>query len=307
MVLTIFINITLPVILLIATGMLADKWFKIDLPTLTRLSFNVFLPALVFIKTLDAKLPPAVFGGVAIVNIAHTVILFMIIWIIFSMPGLVKHRPIASLATVTPNAGNYGIPLATLAYGVAGANVMAIIVMIQIFFLITAGIWIADSGKSDLRQIAFGFLKIPMLWTTLLALVLSGLQIQLPTPVRAPLEYLSNGLIPIALLTLGVQLGRGQALGEAKILSVVTFFRLFLSPLLALGLVAAWQAVSGTTLGVAGPVLVIAAGMPVAVNVFILAAEYQSDTLLASQTIFWTTAISVITLTGWLAVLPMTP
>jgi predicted permease len=43
--------------------------------------------------------------------------------------------------------------------------------------------------------------------------------------------------------------------------------------------------------------------MPVAVNVFILAAEYNQDTRLASQTIFWTTALSAVTLTGWLALM----
>ena len=43
--------------------------------------------------------------------------------------------------------------------------------------------------------------------------------------------------------------------------------------------------------------------MPVAVNVFILASEYNQDSELASQAILWTTILSAITLTAWLAVL----
>jgi len=301
MFLSIFINITLPVFILIGTGILAERTLKIDLPTLNRLSFNVLLPALVFIKTLDANLSPAVFGGVAAINIAHTLLLFAMAWGLFSLPGLKAHRPVATLAAVTPNAGNYGIPLAALAYGATGANVMAIIVMIQIFFTISAGIWIADSGKSDPRQILLGFLKIPLLWTTLLALLLAGLRVQLPIPLRSAVEFLSNGLIPIALLTLGAQLARSRAASQVSLLSLVTLFRLFLSPLLALAMLAGWTAWSGASLGVAGPVLVIAAGMPVAVNVYILASEYGQDSPLASQTIFWTTALSAVTLTGWLA------
>jgi hypothetical protein len=69
------------------------------------------------------------------------------------------------------------------------------------------------------------------------------------------------------------------------------------------GLLALWNALTGADLGVAGPVLIIAAGMPVAVNVFILAAEYDQDSRLASQSIFWTTALSALTLTAWLALL----
>ncbi len=68
MFLDILIQITLPVFLLIGAGILADRAFKIDLPTLTRLCFNVLLPALVFIKTLDAGLSPAIFGAVTLVQ-----------------------------------------------------------------------------------------------------------------------------------------------------------------------------------------------------------------------------------------------
>jgi predicted permease len=298
---SILLNITLPVFLLIGAGIFADRAFKLDLPTLTRLCFNILLPALVFIKTLDAGLTPEVFGGVTAVNVVHTVVLFAITWGLFSLPALRSHRPISSLAAVTPNAGNYGIPLAAMAYGAEGAHVMAIIVMIQIFFTITAGIWIVDSGRSSLRQIITSFLKVPLLWAAVLALLLAGLNIQLPAPIRTATEYLSAGLVPVALVTLGIQLSRSRAAGEVKLLSIITIFRLFLSPLLAVGLLALWKTVSGDDLGVAGPVLVIAAGMPVAVNVFILASEYDQDSHLASQTIFWTTALSALTLTAWLA------
>ena len=305
MLLDIFVNITLPVFLLIGAGMLADRAFKLDLSTLSRLSFNVLLPALVFIKTLDANLSPAVFGGLALVNFAHMLLLLALSWAFFSLGNLKVHRPVATLAVVLPNVGNYGIPLAALAYGAVGANVMAIIVMLQMVFTITAGIWIVDSGRSNLREIALNFLKIPLLWAMLLALVMLWLHIQVSAFIRTPTEYLANGLVPVALVTLGAQLARSQALGNPRLLSMVMAFRLLLAPLLALGLVAAWQALGGADLGVAGPVMVIGAGMPVAVNVFILAAEYHQDTRLASQAIFWTTLISVATLTGLLAIIRM--
>jgi hypothetical protein len=48
-------------------------------------------------------------------------------------------------------------------------------------------------------------------------------------------------------------------------------------------------------------ILVYAAGFPVAVNVFIMAAEYQHDAEFASQAIFWTTLSSAITLSALVA------
>ena len=48
--------------------------------------------------------------------------------------------------------------------------------------------------------------------------------------------------------------------------------------------------------------VVISAGLPVAVNVFILSAEYRRDEELASQMVFWTTILSAITLSVLLAI-----
>ena len=48
-------------------------------------------------------------------------------------------------------------------------------------------------------------------------------------------------------------------------------------------------------------IFVVAAGLPVAVNVYIIAAEYDLDSGLASQAIFWTTLVSALTLSALLA------
>jgi hypothetical protein len=180
---------------------------------------------------------------------------------------------------------------------------MAIIVMLQIIVTVTAGIFVIDSGKSNWREVILGIFKVPLLWSCVAALALAALGIQLPAPLRVSLDYLANGLVPLALVTLGIQLSRSRLGGQTKALPLVTLFRLALSPLLAWVLVKIWSLLFAVDLGVAGQVLVIGAGMPVAVNVFILASEYNQDSELASQAILWTTILSAVTLTAWLAVL----
>lgn len=303
MFLTIFVNITLPVFILIGAGIILERTLKMDVTTLTRLSFNLFLPALVFIKTFDAGLSTQTFGSVTVINLVHTALIFGASWLLFSLPKFRDHRPVLTLAGLLPNAGNYGIPLATLAYGAAGANVMAIIVMLQILVTVTAGIFVIDSGKSNAREVILGFLKVPLLWSVIAALVLVALKIELAAPIRVSMEYLANGLVPLALVTLGIQLSRSRTGGNGLALPIVTIFRLAISPMLAFFLVKIWMLLLSVDLGVAGQVLVIAAGMPVAVNVFILASEYNRDSELASQTILWTTILSALTLTAWLAIL----
>jgi malate permease and related proteins len=300
MILTIVFNIILPIFILIGIGALLDRFFHLDLPTLSKLNFYVFVPALIFTKTLDAKLPPLLFGSVALFTGLHLALMFSFSWWLFSLPRFRQQRPVLALAAVLSNAGNYGIPLAALAFGALGASAMAIVVLVQNLATFTAGLWIMDSGRSHWREVVAGFLKVPVVWAVVAALALIMLQVDLPHPIRDPLTYLSDGLIPVALITLGVQLSRSRGTTQIRRVSLLTAIRLLVSPLLALAMVAVWSFVSPTGLAPVAGVMVAAAGMPVAVNVYILSVEYEQDSALASQLIFATTLLSAVSLTLWL-------
>ncbi len=297
---TIFIDIILPIFILIGVGAIVDRAFHLDLNTLSKLNFYVFVPALVFVKTLDAKLSPALFGMVALFTLLHITLMFGISWCLFGAGHFRAERPVLSLASVLSNAGNYGIPLATLAFGAQGASAMAIVVLVQNLMTFTAGLWVMDGGRSHWRDMLIGFLKVPVVWAATAAIALLELKVQVPAPIHDPLAYLSDGLIPVALITLGVQLARSHLGAHLRTVSLVTAIRLLLAPLVATLMVVAWTAIAPGSLGALGPVMVIAAGMPVAVNVYILSVEYERNSDLASQMVFLTTLLSAVTLTGWL-------
>jgi predicted permease len=300
MALTILVNIILPIFILVGVGVVLDRFFTLDLPTLSKLNFYVFVPALVFIKTLDAHLSPALFGTVALFTVVHIALMFTLSWGLFKLPPFARQRPVLTLGAILSNAGNYGIPLATLAFGAQGASAMAIVVLVQNFATFTAGLWIMDSGRTHWLDVFKGFLKVPVVWAVVAALALLVLQVDVPKPLRDPLAYLSDGLVPVALITLGVQLARSHLGAQLKTVSLITAIRLLVSPLLALLLAALWAQVAPAYINPVAPVMVIAAGMPVAVNVYILSVEYARDSELASQMIFATTLLSALTLTGWL-------
>jgi hypothetical protein len=136
-----------------------------------------------------------------------------------------------------------------------------------------------------------------MIYAIAIALILRALNLQPPPQIQIPLDHLAGGLVPIALLTLGAQLSRNQRQGQALPIAAVSGMRLVASPLLAAALLPLFG--FGASVG---PVLIAAAGMPVAMNVYILAAEYDRDANLSSQLVFWTTLISAVTLSVILAV-----
>ncbi len=133
-------------------------------------------------------------------------------------------------------------------------------------------------------------LRLPVLWATLMALGLQGLSATLPLALERGIELLAGAAVPIALLTLGIQLSRTPfAFGRAELFGAS--LRLLLSPLLAFGV--------GTLLQLRGldlQVLVIQAAMPVAVNSLIWVTELGGDRLRVAKTVVLSTLLSFVTL-----------
>lgn len=53
---TILANVILPIFVIIGVGFLMDRLFHLDMRTLSKLNFYVFIPALTFVKFLESDL-----------------------------------------------------------------------------------------------------------------------------------------------------------------------------------------------------------------------------------------------------------
>ncbi|MGQ9540318.1 MAG: hypothetical protein ACUVTY_04400 [Armatimonadota bacterium] len=78
--------------------------------------------------------------------------------------------------------------------------------------------------------------RLPVIYALGAALLLNAFSIRLPQPLMIPLGYMADALMPVALLTLGTQLGRGIGRPPAGLLAVPIALRLVFAPLLALAL-----------------------------------------------------------------------
>lgn len=300
--LQILINIIFPVFALIGVGALLDRTFKPDLPTLSRLNFYVFVPALVFTRLLGSPLDGEMIGLVLGFNLVHLVILLAASWLLFGLPAFRRYRPLLIASTLFNNSGNYGLPFAQLAFGDFGVQVMAFVLVFQNVISFTLGLWLLGSEKEGWQQRLMNTLKAPVLYAVVAAFLLNALRVELPAPLLFPLTQLGNALIPIALLTLGVQLSRVSWDGQAGILAIAGVMRLVVAPLAALGLAWVWRGAIPVRVDMVFPVLVCAAALPTAVNVYILAAECNHKPALASQIVFWSTLASAVTLPIWLMI-----
>jgi len=292
-------TIIVPIFIIIGIGVLLDRFFDIDLPTLSKLNFYVFVPALIFVKILDSTLSVKEMRSIVIFSVTLVFVLFVLSLFVFRLKPYRDRQTILSMGTFFFNSGNFGIPFVVLAFGNRHISTIAMILMVQNFLNFTLGIWLLekDGEGTGPVKIMVRFLKVPAILSIILALILRSLDLELIATLKEPLNYLGNGLIPIALLTLGVQLARARLGSNLVPLSGSVLMRLVISPLVAWALIP----IFGIT-GELATVLIVTAGLPVAVNTYILAAEYGKDEELASQQVFWTTLLSTLTLAILIAV-----
>lgn len=298
---TILTGIVLPIFALMGVGVLADRTLKPDLATLSKLNFYILAPALVFTKLYGSTLEGAFVAHVMAFNTVHLLVLLAFCHVAYRMRPLREHRSLLTLGTLFNNSGNYGLPFAQLAFGDAGVAVMALTLVFQNVTSFTLGLWLIGDERLGWWARLRAILKTPMIHALIAAALCNAFNIHLPRVIEFPLAHLSDALVPIALFTLGVQLSRSQWAGNAAVLSAVTAGRLVVAPLAAALLAAVWNMVFPGAASAAMPVLICGASLPVAVNVYILAREYDREPELASRMVFWTTLVSAVTVTVWLA------
>lgn len=295
----IFLNIIVPIFVLIGVGTAMDRLFRLDLPTLSKLNFYVFVPALVFVKVLKADLQASEMWRVVAFSLAHFAALWLLAAVALARGPLRRERTVLTLGALFSNCGNYGIPLVALAFGDRCMGALAIVLMLQNLLSFTVGVWMCERHSRGALKSLAGFWKIPVVCAVVIALAMRWLHSPLPPQLEQPLDYLADGLVPVALLTLGAQLSRSAISGNRLALAAAVGMRLAISPLAAALLVPLF--------GLKPPLsslMIVLAGVPVAVNVYILAAEYKQDEQLASQSVFWTTLLSAATVSILLGIVP---
>ena len=341
MIIDILLTILAPILILVGLGAILQKRFNLDLNSLSKLNIYLFVPAFIFEKVYKSKLAWADMAGVAVITIGQILLLGMLVWIV-GRAARAQRQTLAAVAMAVMfyNSGNYGLPLAELAYpgrvkqeaglrtqvdpstqssvlspihtSKDGGAVQAFVVMTMNVMTFTVGLAIAAvAGDGDARRAAKTILQMPSIYALAAALCtrlwLSGDPTRaVPIFVSKSAEYLANGLVPIALVTLGAQLAKSPRWPRWKPVSFVLFVRLLIGPALMTGVLYLLHRVGPKWLDLwpwPAELLILTASVPTAVNTLLLTLELDGDAELAADCVFWTTVLSCLTITGWLIVL----
>ena len=290
-------NVVLPIFIVMALGYALAKFFPIDLNTLSKLNFYVFIPVFMFYSLLIFKPGNREMALTVLFNLILAAVTFLVmIGVTRALkfpPGLAAS---STLGVMIFNSANYGIPIVQLAFQGEGVAIQVITITTMNILTYTVGIFIAG-GWAEWRKGLITILKLPILYALLLALAIRGLSLNLPDAFLTPLKWTSDGMLPIALLTLGAQLGQGGiTLKSPKQLWITIAGRLLIGPILAFLLISAMD-----IHGLLARVLFVSSAFPTAVITVIFGIEYDKEPTFAADVVFITTLLSAITVTGALS------
>jgi predicted permease len=301
-----FSEVLLPVVLVVVLGYLLRRAFPLDTRTLNRVSLYVLTPCLVFVTLLRTD----VAGGEAVLLTAQMLLVMLattacafLVAVPLRLAG--PQRSGFVLTTTFMNSGNYGLSISRYAYGDIGFQYAVVGYLTQAILSQTLAVYLASAGRASRRAALGAIFRLPLIYAALagIGLRLLGLRLDegngaLALGLFRGLRMLADAALPTLLLILGTQLANRQPVAARGALAMAGLVRLVLSIPLAY--------LIGSALGLSGMPLSVGtmqAAMPTAVNMIVLAVEFDAWPEFVSNGVVLTTIGSLLSLTLLIAVL----
>lgn len=290
-------QVTLPIISLVALGWLLQPRLKLDVGSLNRLQVYVVMPAFLVHFLSTGNQPLAVVWPVVYFGAIQFLILIPLGWLLVRLLGFRRSLgPMTGLGTAYANVGFFGIPVTLLAFGPDYLIYQSVLTAMMAILVCTAGVWLlAPSGGSPLGKLRNAF-ETPLIPSVILGMALRGFEVELPSLVSQPLQFLGSIFTPLALYTLGAQVAAaGRVRIEPGPQALIMFLKFIAAPVLSWLICLAIGLPEDIT-----AVMVVAAATPVGVLLTIFAAEYRTESEFISTAVVLSTALSPLFVTGWI-------
>lgn len=299
------VSLALPFFGLILLGYVCGKRLAYPEAGLKWMNFFIVylaLPALFFRLIAEAPFEKLSNWPFVIATTASTFAVFVLAFGVgmLATRGRVREATIQAVAGAYSNIGYMGPGLTLAALGQEAIVPTALIFVFDNILLFTLVPLLMSLGGAErmpplrmARTIVLRVATHPFNVAIGLAILFAYLGVSLPAAVDTMLVFLKNAAAPCALFTMGVTVALRQVRSVPAEIPVLLAIKLVLHPLLV------WAALSaiGDFPPVWVMVAVLMAALPPALNVFVLANQYQAYVERASTAILVGTAVSAATVT----------
>ena len=290
--LQIFIEVLVPVFLVVGIGFSLARAVGTTPQNLTSLAYWVLGPVFVFdvlsSADLEAGAVSRIVGATALTMVTIAVIgavLSRVLSLGLSLTGA------SILTAIYGNAGNFGLAISGFALGNEILPIAGLVLVTINTLGILTGVGLANARKGSLLKAGRSAVSSPLALALIPALLVNVGEVDLPIWLDRPIGLVAAAMIPVMLLTLGIQIaGMPRRLPRPLVVLPIAL-KLLVGPAIAFGAV--------TLLGVdgtAGQVVILMAAMPAAVFTSLIALEHDLEADFVTSVVLIGTLVSAITL-----------
>ncbi len=297
---------TIPFFALIGLGYSAAivKFFSAEATTyLTKFVFYFALSAMLFRFSSDLSLGELYDPEFILAYLSASIVVYLLATAV----AMFKNKPSSEAAveaqcSVIGNVGFLGIPMLAILMGAKAVGFIMIILAVDLIVfgsLIILIIVVSKDKKLDIflfYRLLIGLLKNPMIVSIICGLLWSASGWSLPGPVSDFIMMLGSAATPGALFAIGASLAQKSA-EKFETAAWLSFCKLVLHPLAVC--VAVFYVFEVELY--AATVMIAAASLPVAGNIFMVADHYNVAPKRASAAIFLSTVFSIFTVSFTIA------
>lgn len=297
---------TLPFFALIGLGYVAGRtrFFTEEATAyLTKFVFYFALSAMIFRFAANLSLSQILDWQFVIAYLCASLSVYVLATLVAMFRKLsIAEAAVEAQVAVIGNVGFLGIPMLVLLLGEAAIGPVMLVLAVDLIFFGSL-IVILITGSRDgrihagiLRTVGLGLIRNPMIVSIILGLMWSASEMPIPAPMNEFLAILGGAATPGALFAIGASLASKSA-ERMSVAIWLTTCKLALHPAaVAIAALLVFQIDP-----YAAGVMIAAAALPVAGNVFMLAQHYGVAPARVSAAILISTAISVLTVSGVIA------
>jgi len=289
----VFLNVVTPVFILVVIGYFVGPRLKIDARSLSRTAYFVFIPAFVFNiiseAKIDSELALQMLSFILVAQIAVALLGFLV------GKALRQSREITAafvLIATFGNVGNFGLPLIVFRWGETARTFATVYFVATVFISFVICVGVASWARSGGVTAVFSVFKTPALIALIPALVFNITDLEVPIFLSRLSGLLGQAMIPVMLITLGVQMGDIPKIKINFNVFAASTVRLIGGPVLAL-LIVPYFGLEGLERSTG----ILQAAMPAAVLASIIALEYKLLPEFVTTTVLFSTLYSILTLT----------
>lgn len=302
----------LPLLIFVAIGYFMDRRYKMEVSSLTKLTFYVVLPCFIFYSIYVAKIDMSMLHVFLL-----SFLLMTVLGVIGAVIGRIRGFSVSKTeafknGTMFSNNGNIGIALIALVFSNAPyivdgktpyltvASAAATMMLVQMnMCLNTLGLYQAGKGRLTPRDALSVVFHMPVIYTLVAVFSIKYSGFDMTSTFLWPIfQNCASALVAIVMIALGMQIHRSKISFGDKDAWLGCFVRLVVAPVLAYLLIYLWKFFGISFEPAVCQTILIMASVPAAVNSVLYAVEFHNCEDFATELVMMSTFLSCITMTG---------